>query len=317
MTTAAETLLNSVRDAIGDVVFGMDKPIHGICVALLNNGHILLEGVPGVGKTLMAKTLAQVLSGTFKRVQCTPDLMPSDVTGVHVYHAQEQEFRFIQGPVFADVLLVDEINRTGPKTQSALLEAMEENKVTIDRNSYELPDNFFVIATQNPYEFEGTYPLPESQLDRFLMRLDIDYQDAAIEEKVLRTYAFPRGGHANAHIATNTIADDLLSAAREQVSKVYISDALFGYVIAISRNTRQHKYVSLGLSTRGALALMKCARAVAALRGGEFVTPDDVKSIATSVISHRIVTTPDATLEGIDVNGIVDELLNHVDVPRE
>ena len=183
MTTEPQELLSSLNGALGGTVFGMEETIRGLCIALVNRGHVLLEGVPGLGKTLLAKTLAVHMVGEFRRIQCTADLMPSDLTGIHVYHPEKKDFEFVPGPLFADIVLVDEINRAGPKTQSALLQAMEEVKVTIDRTTYDLPDNFMVIASQNPIDFEGTYPLPESQLDRFLMRIDLDYIDAKTEKR--------------------------------------------------------------------------------------------------------------------------------------
>jgi MoxR-like ATPase len=316
----AEELKQQLNHAIGQVVFGAEELIHGLCLALISGGHVLLEGVPGVGKTLLAKTLASQLGGEFKRIQCTADLMPSDMTGVHVFNEQSRAFELVQGPLFANVVLVDEINRTGPKTQSALLQAMEEGFITIDRESYTLPDNFLVIASQNPHEFEGTYPLPESQLDRFLLRMIISYPDANHEMQVLQTYDKPGGGHAVAQSTTTgatTQAVSLIQQAREQVAGVHVSDVLYQYVISIANASRAHQNISLGLSTRGALGLMRCARVHAALRGAEFVTPDDVKSVAPSVMAHRLILTPEATLENTDTEALVESVFSLVEVPRE
>lgn len=316
----AEELKQQLNHTIGQAVFGAEELIHGLCLALISGGHVLLEGVPGVGKTLLAKTLASQLGGEFKRIQCTADLMPSDMTGVHVFNEQSRAFELVQGPLFANVVLVDEINRTGPKTQSALLQAMEESFITIDRESYALPDNFLVIASQNPHEFEGTYPLPESQLDRFLLRMIISYPDANHEMQVLQTYDKPGGGHAVAAsttAGTTTPAVSLIQQAREQVTGVHVSDVLYQYVVSIANASRAHQNISLGLSTRGALGLMRCARVHAALRGAEFVTPDDVKSVAPSVMAHRLILTPEATLENTDTQALVESVFSQVEVPRE
>lgn len=316
MTTPAEQFQHALREHLGNVVFGMDTVIHGLCLGLIAGGHVLLQGVPGIGKTLLAKTLAARLGGVFKRVQGTSDLMPSDITGVHVYNAEERRFQFMPGPLFAEVLLVDEINRTGPKTQSALLQAMEEGCVTVDRKTYPLPEGFLVIATQNPHDFEGTFPLPESQLDRFLLRLDVAYPDPAMEQRVLQAYGVPQGGHARSG-STAPLPKSALVEVRAQVGAVHVSDAVYRYVIDVAATSRGHHHVSLGLSTRGALGLMRCARIEAALRGAEFVTPDDVKAVARPVMAHRLVLTPDAQLEAVQAQQVVDEVLGSVKVPRE
>ncbi len=317
MTSPAEELKTHLHERLEQVVFGMAHVVHGLSLTLITGGHVLLEGVPGLGKTLLAKTLAAQLGGRFKRIQCTADLMPSDITGIHVYNAESHKFVLMAGPLFADVVLVDEINRTGPKTQSALLEAMEEGNVTIDRKTYDLPRDFLVIASQNPHELEGTYPLPESQLDRFLLRLDLTYPSPDMEQRVLETYDRPGGGHRAVETPVTTIPPTLIEDAREQVRKVHVSDALYKYVVQIGKTSRAHDHVSLGLSTRGILALMRTARVEAALRGSEFVTPDDVKLVARPVIAHRLILTPDASLEGIGAVEVVEAILNQVQVPRE
>jgi len=317
MSTPAQQFANTLRDHLNQTVFGVDQVIHGISIALIAGGHVLLQGVPGIGKTLLAKTLAASLGGQFKRIQCTADLMPSDMTGIHVYNAETRKFELLPGPLFADVVLVDEINRTGPKTQSALLQAMEEGQISIDRQTYPLPPNFFVIATQNPHEFEGTFPLPESQLDRFLLRLDMTYPEAQMEQKVLRAYDLPGGGHAG-HDATSGVPQHLdLINARQQISGVHVSDGLYQYVTDIAAASRVHAHTSLGLSTRGALALMRCARIEAALQGRLFVTPDDVKTVAQLVMPHRLILTADAMLAGVAIASLVESILNQVNVPRE
>ncbi len=318
MTTAAQQLHSHLRQQMGNVVFGMDEAISHLVIALVANGHVLVEGVPGLGKTLLAKTFAGITNGKFKRIQCTADLMPSDITGIHIYRQEKDDFELLPGPVFADVLLVDEINRAGPKTQSALLQAMEEGTVTIDRKTYRLPANFLVIASQNPSDFEGTYPLPESQLDRFILRIELTYPDAAIEAKILQTYDKPGGGHTD-ETGKNLLAipEDLLQQAREEVSRVTVSDAVYTYAVSISHASRINPNIQLGMSNRGTLNLMRSARVNAALRGSDFVTPDDIKQLANAVMGHRLILTPDATLEGIETPTIIQSILDQVEVPRE
>lgn len=316
MSTPAEEFAAALQANTSEVVYGAEELVHYLAIALIAKGHVLLQGVPGLGKTLLAKTLATQLGGEFKRIQCTADLMPSDMTGIHVYNPDQREFVFMPGPLFGDVVLVDEINRTGPKTQSALLQAMEERHITIDRNDYPLPDEFFVIATQNPHEFEGTYPLPESQLDRFLLRLDMGYLDAQAEQQVLRAYDQPGAAHREAPSAS-ALDRGLLNQARDQAGELHVSDAVYTYVGDIARASRGHAAVTLGLSSRGALGLMRAARVEAALRGGEFVTPDDVKAVAAPVMRHRMILNTDALLEGVEAAAVVSELLDHVNVPRD
>lgn len=304
-----------LQTRIAHVVFGVEAMVRNLSIALIAGGHVLLEGVPGVGKTLLAKTLAQALGGHFRRIQCTADLMPSDITGVHVYRQEKGEFELIPGPIFGNVVLVDEINRTGPKTQSALLEAMEERQVSIDRKRYGLPEDFFLIASQNPHEFEGTYPLPESQLDRFLMKLDSVYPESAVEAKILRTYDQPGGGHTGSKF--EALPAGALAAARESVKQVQVSDAIYDYAVRLARGSREDARVALGLSTRGSLALMRCARVRAALDSRGYVLPDDLKALLPHVLTHRLVLEPQASLEGVNPALVVAELLSSVPAPRE
>jgi MoxR-like ATPase len=317
MSSNARKFEQELQARLGHVVFGVDQIVHGLCLALIAGGHVLLEGVPGLGKTLLARTLAAHRGGRFKRIQCTSDLMPADITGVHVFNSDNRSFEFIPGPLFADVVLVDEINRTGPKTQSALLEAMEEGTVTIDRETYPLADNHFVIASQNPHEFEGTYPLPESQLDRFLIRLDMDYPSRDMEQRVLKSYDHSAGQRRATPTVEKPIDDGLVEQARREADGVHVSDAVYDYVSALATASRSHPHVSLGLSTRGALAVMRCARVEAVLRGAEFVTPDDIKIVARSVVTHRLILSPDASLEGVAGGDVIDAILTQVPVPRD
>jgi MoxR-like ATPase len=316
MTQSIQTLESRLAGELGRVVVGAQVSIRALVVALVSQGHVLIQGVPGLGKTLLAKTLARALGGEFKRIQGTPDLMPSDIIGVHVYDDSKREFVFRRGPLFADVVLVDEINRAGPKTQSALLEAMEERQVSVDRSVFPLPADFLVLATQNPREFEGTYPLPESQLDRFMLRIDVDYPVRESEREILERYGAKFAGAHAASDEVGLVQHSLLNEARTEAAAMHVSDALTGYVLDLVRASRENQRVSLGLSTRGALALLKAARVAAGLRGSDFVSPDDVKEVAPWVMPHRLVLTPEAALEGTRDTEIVRSLLADTPVPR-
>ena len=301
---------------LGKVVVGGESTVRALSIALVARGHVLLQGAPGLGKTLLAKTFAAAIGGEFQRIQGTADLMPGDIIGVHVYDESSRRFEFRPGPLFADVVLVDEINRAGPKTQSALLEAMEERQVSTEREVFRLSDEFLVVATQNPREFEGTFPLPESQLDRFMLRIDVDYPARAAEAEVLRRYGAQFEGRPAP--ATPAVGADRaqLRAARAAASAVHVSDALSDYVLDLAAASRQDGNVVLGLSTRGALALLRAARVAAGLRGCEFVAPDDVKEVAPWTIAHRLMLTPEASLEGMTDLQVVRSLLERTAVPR-
>jgi MoxR-like ATPase len=316
MSSAIRKLEESLVQELSRVVIGAQTPIRALLIALIARGHVLVQGVPGLGKTLLAKALARSLGGEFKRIQGTADLMPSDIIGVHVFEEQQRAFVFRPGPLFADVLLVDEVNRAGPKTQSALLEAMEERQVSVERSVFQLPADFLVIATQNPREFEGTYPLPESQLDRFMLRVDMDYPAREVERQILARY----GGVAlelhDALSGVGVLERSLLGAARAELESIHVADALSAYVLDLAQASRQHPRLTLGLSTRGALALLKSARIAAGLQGRDFVSPDDVKETATWVVPHRLVLTPEAALEGVTDVQIVTSLLAETPVPR-
>jgi MoxR-like ATPase len=316
MSTSIQQLEEVLTQELGRVVIGAQASVHALVIALLSRGHVLVQGVPGLGKTLLAKTLARVLGGEFKRIQGTADLMPSDIIGVHVFDEATRNFVFRPGPLFADVVLVDEINRAGPKTQSALLEAMQERQVSVERVVLQLPAEFLVLATQNPREFEGTYPLPESQLDRFMLRIDIDYPTRAAEAQVLARYGDVPAAAADTLAEVNVLERSLLSAARSEAQRIHVADALSAYVLDLAGASREHSRLTLGLSTRGALALLKAARVSAGLRGGDFVTPDDVKEVAATVMAHRLVLTPEAALEGVTDLDVVRALLAETPVPR-
>jgi MoxR-like ATPase len=313
MSTALEGLEQRLQESLGVAVIGLKPIIRALAIAVIARGHVLLQGPPGLGKTLLSKSLAAALGGTFRRVQGTADLMPSDIIGIHIFDTAKREFEFRPGPLFADVLLVDEINRASPKTQSALLEAMEERQVTVERQTYALPPQFLVIATQNPGDFEGTYPLPESQLDRFMLRIDMTYPDRTDEQAILTQYASLSAPSAE---SPQSVSHAMLEEARAAVDAVHVAPELLGYVLDLAQASRQHAHLTLGLSTRGALAALRAARIAAALRGASFVSPDDVKGVLPGVISHRLVLAPEAMLEGITTATIIQRMLEQTPVPR-
>ncbi|WP_296667726.1 MoxR family ATPase [Demequina sp.] len=313
----ARAALGRLRTEVGKAVVGQDQVVTGLVIALLCRGHVLLEGVPGVAKTLLVRALAAALDVDTKRVQFTPDLMPGDVTGSLVYDARTGAFSFRAGPVFTNLLLADEINRTPPKTQSALLEAMEERQVTVDGEPRRLPDPFLVIATQNPVEYEGTYPLPEAQLDRFMLKLPVVLPDRASEAEVVRRHASgfdPRDLAAAGVGPVAGIGD--LEQARAAAARVALSEDVVGYIVDICRATREAPSVSLGVSPRGATALMATSRAWAWMRGREYVSPDDVKALAGWTLSHRIQVRAEAELEGVTATSVLTSVLSTVPVPR-
>jgi MoxR-like ATPase len=314
---AAREALSLVRAEVGKAVVGQDAAVTGLVIALLCRGHVLLEGVPGVAKTLLVRALSTALRLETTRVQFTPDLMPGDVTGSLIYDTRTAEFSFRQGPVFTNLLLADEINRTPPKTQAALLEAMEERQVTVEGRPRPLPSPFIVAATQNPIEYEGTYPLPEAQLDRFLLKLTMPLPPRDVELEVLRRHAagFDPRDLAGAGIRAVAGPADLAAGTRA-VARVHIGDEVMGYVVDVVRATRSSPSLSLGVSPRGATALLATSRAWAWLSGRDYVTPDDVKALARSTLRHRVQLRPEAELEGVRVDGVLDSVLAAVPVPR-
>ena len=294
---------------------GQEATLTGLVMALLVRGHVLLEGVPGVAKTLLVKALAASLDLGFKRVQFTPDLMPSDVTGQVVLEGSR--FRFRPGPAFTNLLLADEINRTPPKTQAALLEAMEERQVSVEGESHPLPEPFVVVATQNPVEYEGTYPLPEAQLDRFLVKLVVGYPTAEQEQQVLARHHQGLDPHDLAGTGIRPVAGaQHLAAARAEVAEVGVEDKVAAYIVALVRATRESPSLVLGASPRGAAMLLWAAKAWSWLGGRPFVTPDEVKAVAKPVLRHRVVVRPDVELEGVTADGVLDGILTAVPVPR-
>ncbi|MBA3781783.1 MAG: MoxR family ATPase [Nocardioides sp.] len=313
----ARERLAAVRAEVGKVVVGQDAAVSGLLVALLTGGHVLMEGVPGVAKTLLVRALAASLAVETRRVQFTPDLMPGDITGSMVIEGSRGELAFREGPLFTNLLLADEINRTPPKTQSALLEAMEEGQVSVDGVSRPLPRPFLVAATQNPVEYEGTYPLPEAQLDRFLLKVVLPVPQRADELEILTRHAAgfdPRDLAAAGVTAVAGPAD--IVAGQAACRGVQVSPEVVGYIVDIARATRQSPSLSLGVSPRGATALLRAARAWAWLTGRDFVTPDDVKALAHAALVHRLGLRPEAELEGVDVSAVLSSALGSVPVPR-
>jgi MoxR-like ATPase len=313
----ARAALTDLRREIAKAVVGQDSVVTGLVIALLCRGHVLLEGVPGVAKTLLVRTLAMALDVQTKRVQFTPDLMPGDVTGSLVYDARTAEFSFAPGPVFTNLLLADEINRTPPKTQAALLEAMEERQVSVEGKPRPLPDPFVVAATQNPIEYEGTYPLPEAQLDRFLLKLTVAVPERDDEITLLRRHADGFDPRDLAAAGVEQVAGPAdLAAGRAAVGRVRSGPDVLGYVVDVVRATRSSPSLQLGVSPRGATALLATSRAWAWLSGRDYVTPDDVKALARPSLRHRVTLRPEAELEGVTADAVLDTVLATVPVPR-
>ncbi len=308
---------NRVAEEARKTLVGQDLPFQLIVVALLAKGHVLLEGVPGTAKTLMAKTLAHLVQADFARVQFTPDLMPSDVIGTYVYQMKDGDFRLRKGPLFTNILLGDEINRAPAKTQSALLEAMEERQVTIEGNRFALPGLFMVMATQNPIEFEGTYPLPEAQLDRFLFKVPVTYAPLDAEQDLLRRIheGFDAHNLATAHL-TAVIDPRVVGQLQELVRKVTVEDGIFEYITNIADATRKSRDLLLGGSPRASIALLTGAKAYAAIQGRDFIVPDDIKFLVPYVFSHRILLRPEAEIEGLTPATLLERILHEVNVPR-
>jgi len=318
MAVSPTELARRLQEGVDRVIVGNERTSYAYLIALLGNGHILIEGVPGTAKTLFVRTFAALLGAPFRRIQFTPDLMPSDVVGTTVFNPQTATFSLRKGPIFTSLLLADEINRTPPKTQSALLEAMEERQVTIDGDSQPLPDLFMVCATQNPIEFEGTYPLPEAQLDRFFVRARTAYPSADEERKLLARSAagFDARDLRTAGVEQVAEAGDVVAAQRA-VRAIYVAPSLQGYVYAIAAQTRLAKAPALGASPRAALALLAASQAAAAIEGRDFATPDDVKGVAPLVLPHRLIVRPEAEIEGVTAERVIDRILAAVDVPKD
>jgi len=307
----AQAIASRLIDNVEKVIIGKRPAIELTVICLLCQGHLLIEDVPGVGKTMLAKSLAKSVGCTFKRIQFTPDLLPSDVTGVSVFNEKTREFEFRPGPILAQIVLTDEINRGTPKTQSALLEAMEEHQVTVDGITYLTPKPFLVLATQNPIEYEGTFPLPEAQLDRFLMRVSLGHPAPADEIAILEAQQYV---HPIETLEQVISAEELLEA-QEQIRATFVDDLVKEYIVELVGASRKHPDVYLGASPRGSLALFKTAQARAVLDGRDYITPDDIKSLAEATLAHRMIISPAARIKNVDSRSLVDELLRSVPVP--
>jgi MoxR-like ATPase len=314
---AVHEVIPGIQRELERVVQGQDTAVQHLLVALTAGGHVLLEGVPGVAKTLLARCLAASLESSFQRIQFTPDLMPSDITGVNVFEPKTGEFRFRPGPIFADMVMADEINRAPPKTQSALLEAMQEMQVSIDGEARELSPIFMVVATQNPIEYEGTYPLPEAQLDRFLMKIDMPYPSEADERNMLRVIHVLAENAAKPASMIKPVANPgQLTEMRRKAHAANVDQSVLDYILTIIRRSRNVASMALGGSPRSAVMLLQASKALAFLRGKDYVSPDDVQAMALPVLRHRIKLTPEAEIEGLSTDSCIESLLSQVDIPR-
>ena len=307
--------VSNIKQEVNKIIVGQDDMIELLIAAILADGHVLIEGVPGVAKTLTAKLLSRTMSVDFSRIQFTPDLMPSDIIGTSIYNLKTTEFEFKQGPLFSNIILIDEINRAPAKTQSALFEAMEERQITVDGTTYHLAPPFIVLATQNPIEQEGTYRLPEAQLDRFLFKIEVTYPSLEKEIKILSDY------HLRKDTVDVTTVHGVLNATQVKdyrgiVSNIHIDANLISYIAKIVNQTRNNSSLYLGASPRASLAILSGAKAIAAMRGRDFVTPDDIKFVATPVLKHRVMLTPEKEMEGITSNDIIKQIIEKIEVPR-
>ena len=312
-----QKLFNALFKEASKVIVGQEAVLTQMLIALLASGHVLMEGVPGTAKTLTAKTLAQLVQVTFHRIQFTPDLMPSDVVGTNVFNMATSEFSLRKGPIFAGVVLADEINRAPAKTQSALLEAMEERQVTIDARQHDLPQPFMVVATQNPVEFEGTYPLPEAQLDRFFFKVLVSYPKMEEEEEMLARFHKGFNPHALSEVGLRQlISPEQLTAVQKHIQTLKVEKGILSYITLISNATRESQDLYLGGSPRASVALLQASKVHAAINGRQFVTPDDVKAMVPPVYRHRIILRPETTLEGTDADTVLERILSRINVPR-
>lgn len=312
-----QPLLASLKTELARVIEGQDAVIDSLMVAVAAGGHVLLEGVPGVAKTLLARSLAAAMNATFSRIQFTPDLMPADITGVNIFEPKTGDFRFRPGPLFADIVLADEINRAPAKTQAALLEAMQEGQVSVDGVTHPLSPMLMVLATQNPIEYEGTYPLPEAQLDRFMSKIVVDYPSAEAERLMIARMHRLGGNVVHPEKAVQpVIAQDQLAELRAAANRVDVDESIINYIVEIVRSSRSLASLSLGASPRSGVMLLRAARALAILRGKTYVTPDDVREVVSPVLRHRIRLTPEAEIEGLSADACLESLMKQVTVPR-
>lgn len=317
MENSVQSVFERMKTEARKIIVGQTELFELLVVSLFSGGHVLLEGVPGTAKTLMAKTLAMVVSGKFSRVQFTPDLMPSDIVGTSVYDLTTNQFNLKRGPVFTNVLLADEINRAPAKTQSALLECMEERQVSIDGVRYELEPPFIVLATQNPIEYEGTYPLPEAQLDRFLFKLNVDYPGSEVETQVLMNYHQGFNATRLEDVGIESVVDsNLLQDCKNAIQEITVEESIFNYIVNLAEASRNSEELILGGSPRASIALLLASKTYAAIQGRDYILPDDVKSLAPHVYRHRILLKADAEIEGLTPDDVIDRLLAEVEIPR-
>jgi MoxR-like ATPase len=313
--TALNTSIVKIREEIGKVIVGQERMIDLLITAILADGHVLIEGVPGVAKTLTAKLLSKVISVKFSRIQFTPDLMPSDVLGTSIFNIKKSEFEFKAGPIFSNIVLIDEINRAPAKTQAALFEVMEERQVTVDGTTYAMHHPYMVVATQNPIEHEGTYRLPEAQLDRFLFKIQVDYPNLEQEVAIIGGHHQRKGINPTENISAVLSAEQIANY-RQAVQQLYMEDHLLKYIAQIVHETRNSPALFLGASPRASIALLNGAKAYAAVNGRDFVTPEDIKFIALPVLRHRVMLTPDKEMEGVSTDEVVSQIIDKVEVPR-
>lgn len=317
MIDYVSSTIEHIRRELSKVIVGQDEPIEQILVALLAEGHALIEGVPGTAKTLTVKTLSRIINADFGRIQFTPDLMPSDITGTNVFNVATSTFNLRPGPIFTDILLADEINRTPPKTQAALLEAMEERQVTIDGEAHVLSPIFTVLATENPIEYEGTYPLPEAQLDRFMLKILLGYPSEEHERQVVANWDSGFNSRRLDQVAIDPLSEpDAISKCRAVVSRARMESGVQHYAVDIVRRSRMHPFIHYGASPRASVALLLCSKALAAIRGREFTTPDDVRDVARPVLRHRLTLHAEAELDGATSDAVITDILKSAEVPR-
>lgn len=307
--------VGNIKTEVGKIIVGQEEMIELLIAAILADGHVLIEGVPGVAKTLAAKLLARTISVDFSRIQFTPDLMPSDIIGTNVYNLKISDFEFKQGPLFSNIVLIDEINRAPAKTQSALFEAMEERQITVEGKTYPLAPPFIVLATQNPVEQEGTYRLPEAQLDRFLFKIEVDYPTLENETKIISDF-HERKNSLDINEVKGILNPADIKKCRADVSAIHVEPNLIAYIAKIVNQTRNNSSLYLGASPRASLAILTSSKAIAAMRGRDFVTPDDIKFVATPVLKHRIILTPEKEMEGITANEVIKQIIEKIEVPR-
>jgi len=317
MSESVSSTIAHIKQQLRKVIVGQDDAIEQVLIALLAEGHALVEGVPGTAKTLTVKTLSRIINASFSRIQFTPDLMPSDITGTNVFNIATSSFNLRRGPIFTDILLADEINRTPPKTQAALLEAMEERQVTIDGDAYQLPAIFTVLATENPIEYEGTYPLPEAQLDRFQLKIVLGYPNEDEEREVVARWDGGFNAKRLDEVDIQPLSDpNAITQCRAEVSRARMEAGVQHYAVELVRRTRAHSFVHYGASPRASVALLLCSKALAAIRGREFVTPDDVRDVALPVLRHRLTLRAEAELDGVTPDAVITDIVRSVEVPR-